>query len=281
MLLLSDSVVNTGLGNANDMLGRYFMEHPHLVGFGEIVTADLGRVPRIFRERVPADGHTVKVAFNPSETFLRQRRLLNATFMAGVAGEYRSDVEVPPAEPRNAAAHVDMLRAARRFLAGGEGAVKPEDPDYIGVWLGIGCACEQVPNPDSRVSLADERDALGLRKIRLDWRLTEQDRRSIVEHMHSLAQEFGALGMGRMVLRVEDDGLWPERVSGGWHHMGTTRMSDDAKRGVVDRNCRVHGMENLYVAGSSVFPTSGSANPTLTIVALVLRLADHLKERFK
>jgi choline dehydrogenase-like flavoprotein len=71
------------------------------------------------------------------------------------------------------------------------------------------------------------------------------------------------------------------QVNGGWHHMGTTRMSDDPKRGVVDRHCRVHGMENLYVAGSSVFPTSGSANPTLTLVALTLRLADHLKERFK
>lgn len=281
MLLLSNSVVPAGLGNANDLVGRFFMEHPHMVGFGEIVAADLGRVPRIFRERVQADGHTVQVAFNPSEAFLRRRQLLNATFMAGVAGEYRSDVKVPPAEPQKAAAHMDMLRASRRFIAGGKGAVKPADPDYIGMWLGIGCACEQAPNPDSRVSLADERDVLGLPKIRLDWRLTEQDRRSIVEHMHSLAREFGALTMGRMVLHVEDDGLWPVQVNGGWHHMGTTRMSDDPQRGVVDRHCRVHGMENVYVAGSSVFPTSGSANPTLTLVALALRLADHLKERLK
>jgi choline dehydrogenase-like flavoprotein len=99
--------------------------------------------------------------------------------------------------------------------------------------------------------------------------------------MQSLALEFGALGMGRMILHVEDDGLWPQAVNGGSHHMGTTRMSDDPKQGVVDRHCRVHGMENLYVAGSSVFPTSGSANPTLTLVALALRLAGHLKERFQ
>ena len=63
--------------------------------------------------------------------------------------------------------------------------------------------------------------------------------------------------------------------------MGTTRMSNDPLRGVVDRNCKVHDVENLYVAGSSVFPTSGSANPTLTLVALTLRLAGHLKDRLR
>jgi choline dehydrogenase-like flavoprotein len=282
MLLLSNSVVSAGLGNQNDLVGRFFMEHPHMQGFAEIVVADLGRVPRIFRERVPAETHTVQVAFNPSDSFLRQRRLLNATLMAGVAGEYRSDAEAPSAESRKADAHMDMLRAARRFLADNKGAVDPADTRLIGRWLGIGCACEQVPDPDSRVSLSsDQRDSLGLPRIRLDWRLTEQDRRSIVEHMHSLALEFGALGMGRMRLNVEDDGIWPAQVTGGSHHMGTTRMSDEPKQGVVDRNCRVHGMENLYVAGSSVFPTCGSANPTLTIVALALRLADHLKAKLQ
>jgi choline dehydrogenase-like flavoprotein len=99
--------------------------------------------------------------------------------------------------------------------------------------------------------------------------------------MRSLALEFGARGMGRMALNVEDDGRWPEQVSGGSHHMGTTRMSDDARQGVVDRNGKVHGMDNLYVAGSSVFPTSGASNPTLTLLALTLRLADHLKEYYR
>jgi choline dehydrogenase-like flavoprotein len=159
--------------------------------------------------------------------------------------------------------------------------VKPQAPTYIGSRLGLGCACEQVPNPDSRVSLSSQRDALGLPQIKLDWRLTEQDRRSLVTHMHSLALEFGALGMGRMVLYVEDDGIWPAHVDGGSHHMGTTRMHDDPRHGVVDRNSKVHAIDNLYVAGSSVFPTCGSANPTLTIVALTLRLADHLRPRLQ
>ena len=275
-LLLSNKSVPAGLGNQHDLVGRFFMEHPHLSGFGEIVVADLRRRPRAFTRRVEADGRAATAAFNPSEAFLRERRLLNATFLAGEAGPYygytRSDWAKAPL-------HMDMLRAARPFLADGSGPVDSARPDLLGEWLGLGCACEQVPNPDSRVTLAGERDLLGLPKIRLDWRLTEQDRRSVVEHMRSLAMEYGALGIGRMLLGVEDDGQWPAEVTGGAHHMGTTRMHDDPKQGVVDRNCRVHGVDNLYVAGSSVFTTGGAANPTLTVVALALRLADHLKTR--
>jgi choline dehydrogenase-like flavoprotein len=280
MLLLSDDVVPTGLGNQNDLVGRFFMEHPHVSGFCEIVVADLKRLPAIYRERISVDGHKVKVAFNPSESFLRQQQLLNATFMYGVAGEYRSDAE-PEAATHAKGLQADVLQAARWFLSGQRGPVEADDPDLLGVWLGVGCACEQVPNPDSRVSLAEERDSLGQRKIKLDWRLTEQDRRSLVQHMRSLALEFGALGIGRMSLGVKDDGRWPEVVAGGNHHMGTTRMNDDPLHGVVDRNSKVHGVDNLYVAGSSVFPTAGAANPTLTLVALSLRLADHLKGKVK
>jgi choline dehydrogenase-like flavoprotein len=278
MLLLSNDVVTPGLGNQNDLVGRFFMEHPHVPGFAEIVVADLQRLPALYRDRLTFDGHQVKAAFNPSEAFLRQRGLLNATFMGGVAGEYHRGDETSGGK---AAVHGDMLMAAQRFLAGAQGPAKPEDPDYLGVWMGLGCACEQAPNPDSRVTLSSEKDALGLARIRLDWRLTEQDRFSLVRHMHSLAYEFGAQGIGRMVLNVADDSRWPERVDGGAHHMGTTRMHQDPRKGVVDPDARVHGVDNLYVAGSSVFPTSGAANPTLTIVALTLRLADHLKVRLQ
>jgi choline dehydrogenase-like flavoprotein len=125
--------------------------------------------------------------------------------------------------------------------------------------------------------LSDQRDALGLRCSQLDWRLSEQDRHSLLANIRSLGREFAAAGIGRMRLRLADNSPWEERVGGGSHHMGTTRISSDPKRGVVDANCRVHGIDNLYVAGSSVFPTSGSANPTLNILALAYRLADHLR----
>jgi choline dehydrogenase-like flavoprotein len=277
LLLLSNDVVSAGLGNQNDLVGRFFMEHPHLGGFAEIVLADIGRLPRIYRERVRADGRAGNAAFNPAAAFMRERRLLNATFMVGVAGEYRTAGQAA-ADPQRHALHTGMLQAARPFLTDSAGTQEAA-PDLLGAWLGVGCACEQVPNPASRVSLSGDRDVLGLNRIRLDWRLTEQDRRSVVEHMRSLALEFGARGIGRMHLNIEDDGRWPEKVGGGSHHMGTTRMHDDPKQGVVDRNGLVHGIDNLFVAGSSVFPTSGAANPTLTIIALTMRLADHLRER--
>ncbi|MCB1907361.1 MAG: GMC family oxidoreductase [Rhodocyclaceae bacterium] len=270
LLLLSDSVNPAGLGNDHDLVGRFFMEHPHLSKFAEAVVADLRRLPRIYRQQMLIDGRHGQAAFNPSEHWLREQRLLNATFMGGIGTTYASD---DVASDDRAGQRQRMLRAARPWLGGGA----PGAP--LGHVFSLGCACEQAPDPDSRVSLADDTDALGLRRLRLDWRLGELDRRSMVAHVRSLAQELGALGVGRTQVRIADDGRWPPRVDGGNHHMGTTRMHSDPRQGVVDADCRVHGVDNLYVAGSSLFPTSGAANPTLTIVALALRLADHLSGR--
>jgi choline dehydrogenase-like flavoprotein len=139
---------------------------------------------------------------------------------------------------------------------------------------------EQAPNPDSRVTLSAEKDALGMPRAKLDWRMTELDKRSIRTFYELLGREIGRSGTGRVQIRkwlLDDDRIWPSSISGGWHHMGTTRMHTDPRQGVVDANCRVHGLGNLYVAGSAVFPTAGAANPTLTLVALSLRLSDHLK----
>jgi choline dehydrogenase-like flavoprotein len=137
---------------------------------------------------------------------------------------------------------------------------------------------EVAPNPDSRVTLASGRDALGLQQARLDWRLSELDRRTIRRGLEVLGEELGRHGLGRLHLApwvLEESFEVPG--NGSYHHVGTTRMSDDRRQGVVDRHGLVHGMANLYIAGSSVFPTCGYANPTLTIVALALRLADWLK----
>jgi choline dehydrogenase-like flavoprotein len=274
LLLLSNDVVPAGLGNQHDMVGRCFMEHPHLGGFAELVIADLGRLPPIYRDRLIFDGRPAKVAFVPAPDYLRRERLLSASFTMSVAGEYWQD---RPANNSMGEAHRDMLQAARPFLAAGRGPLRADDPAFSGVWMGIGCACEQAPNLDSRVLLGDETDALGLRRTRLDWRLTAQDRRSLIANIESLGQEFAAAGIGRMIVNLPDDDQWEPVVSGGSHHMGTTRISDDPRRGVADRNCRVHGIDNLWIAGSSLFPTSGSANPTLNLLALAYRLVDHLK----
>src|SRR6185312_5655578 len=141
---------------------------------------------------------------------------------------------------------------------------------------------EQAPNPDSRITLSDDFDALGQRRAKLDWRFTELDWRTF----RSLAGYFDVqlrhLGLGHLITAEWLLSSRPElnsQVRGVAHHLGTTRMSNDPRSGVVDRNCRVHGIDNLFISSGSVMPTGGFAGPTFTIVALGMRLADHLKGR--
>ncbi|MBX6740677.1 MAG: GMC family oxidoreductase [Acetobacteraceae bacterium] len=139
---------------------------------------------------------------------------------------------------------------------------------------------EQVPNPDSRVRLAEaaEPDIHGVPRLRIEWRLTQQDRDSLLRAMRLIRDAFARSGCAR--LEFDEAAIEAEIGAStpiGGHHLGTARMSATPRDGVVDPNCAVHGVPNLYVAGGAVFPTCGHANPTLTIVALALRLADHLK----
>jgi choline dehydrogenase-like flavoprotein len=136
---------------------------------------------------------------------------------------------------------------------------------------------EQTPNPDSRVTLGSDRDSMGQRRVNLDWRLSNFDVESIIRSQKIIDQEFRRAGLGRLYIELNDE-TPPNKITGGWHHMGTTRMHKDPNKGVVDENCQVHGVSNLFISGPSVFPTSGYANPSLTIVALAVRLADHIKE---
>jgi choline dehydrogenase-like flavoprotein len=132
---------------------------------------------------------------------------------------------------------------------------------------------EQAPDAANRITLGRELDALGARKAMVHWRWTEIDLRSIRRTQEMLRDELAEAGIGRLVVERRD-GLPLQIQSSSHHPAGTTRMSADPRRGVVDAQCRVHGLANLHVASSSVFPTSGHGNPTLTIVALALRIAD-------
>jgi choline dehydrogenase-like flavoprotein len=133
---------------------------------------------------------------------------------------------------------------------------------------------EPIPNPDSRVLLSTTKDRLGLRQVIVDWRLTDADKAHF-KALHGLLVSDAPAQSGIQLVGdpVDVDEIWPDGIAGCWHHMGTTRMHQDPAKGVVDADCRVHGMANLYVAGSSVFPTVGSDTPTITIVALALRLS--------
>lgn len=141
----------------------------------------------------------------------------------------------------------------------------------------IGSLCEQSPNPESRVFLADDTDALGVPKTVIDWQMNEFDKRTIRRAATAIAQDFARNDVGRIQLKdfILDESL-DIPFSHHSHHIGTTRMAASAEHGVVDGNCRVFGVDNLYAAGSSIFSTGGANNPTLDIVQFALRLADHL-----
>jgi choline dehydrogenase-like flavoprotein len=143
--------------------------------------------------------------------------------------------------------------------------------------LEIGYFAEQAPNRNSRLMLGDAPDAFGQRQLVVDWRPSDIDKLTILKTQELLSRHFGGIGLGRLLVEFDDiSDPWPNNPDSAAHFMGSTRMSTDPRRGVVDQNCRVHGMENLYIAGGSVFPTSGSAMVTMNIVALSVRLANHL-----
>jgi choline dehydrogenase-like flavoprotein len=137
---------------------------------------------------------------------------------------------------------------------------------------------EQTPSYDSRISLTAETDRFGVPKLHIDWRVCHQDIASIAATYREMRRVLAGTNVAQVV--YDEDGLnesAKQSTAVGGHHIGTARMSADPNRGVVNTQCRTHDVENLYIAGSAVFPTSGSANPTLTIVALAIRIADQLK----
>ncbi len=257
VLLLSD------LGGDN--VGRYFMEHPHVPKVGKVlVVDDLGvrKLTDLYfsaRKDERAGGRSMGV-FATSEGFQRRTRTLN--FCLQLRDRKKEKLS------KFGTALAEVQHTVRDL-----GREADDKAPFVGRLFARG---EQVPNKNSRVTLRDDRDRLGLRKVKLDWRLSELDAWSIRRSMEEFARQFGGTGIGRVRIRMDDPAEWPP-TRGGDHHLGTTRMAASPMDGVVDADCKVHRLDNLFVAGSSVFPTSGFANPTFTITALALRLADHLK----
>ncbi len=306
LLLLSDRHAPNGLGNKNDLVGRFFMEHPHVPSASVLLSESRSldayrryysrlRQPRFYLRIDPRSQRSERVLncsarLDTRASGLRAgqslyRRLGMEKFRFGSdLSEIEPDIESVLADFEGVLSGInDALR---------EGSKKRPQFRRVNVMT----IAEQAPNPNSRVQLGDSLNEFGQPELELDWRLTALDKRSIVRLNTALAQELGRRGLGRLRIpewvqaegweEVEKEAdlsrLWwpksPDRVNGGWHHMGTTRMKDTPKEGVCNKDCRVFGVDNLYVAGSSLFPTSGSAPPTLTIMALSLRLAEHLQE---
>jgi len=286
LLLVSNTAQTSGLGNAFDMVGRFYMNHWFLRA-GWIALSTPGNLTA---RPVSALSKTASRLTLTADTY-RQERIAKFSadlFPAELDLSRKSDGYVALSRIfqriRNAEIPDNLMRDVMRIISDLDGVAKDLRNKYGDTpAIVLGAECEQFPNPESRVTLGPEIDALGLKKVRLGWQLTDFDKFSLRRALEIVGEEVGRTGLGRLKLHdwlLSDEVItFPGRDS--WHHMGTTRMSSDPKTGVVDQNCRVHGVHNLFIAGSSVFPTSGIANPTLTIVALALRLADHIKSQTK
>jgi choline dehydrogenase-like flavoprotein len=288
LLLLSDDIEPAGLGNRRDVVGRFFMDHP-FVRTGEVVQTGAAPLEALYSDFARADLR-YRPAFALAEALERDHELTGCSAYLWRSDDHRSDATRAARRLADAAARAEWppdlahdVAAVARDLGGlYEDAFAADPPAPRPPRLEILCLLEQPPDPASRIVLSDHRDALGLRGARLEWRLGERERRTLEVMTDAIAAELGRLGLGRVRVDhwlAEHDGWGKEPVDYN-HHMGATRMSDDPADGVVDASGRVHGVANLYVAGSSVFPTGGITNPTLTIVALALRLADHLRSAF-
>lgn len=184
-----------------------------------------------------------------------------------------------------------MLRVAARAATGRQstaygighgGWSQLKRPDGLFTRVELWHSMEQTPRPENRVDLGERLDALGRPQLQVHWHWPEEDVAQTLRAQSLFARGLEKAGLGHVERFLEKDGSpHLERPMGSHHLMGTTRMHADARQGVVDPQCRVFGTDNLYVAGSSVFPSGGYANPTLTLVALALRLADHLKEQHR
>lgn len=254
MLLNSHGDAQYAIGNEYGLVGRYFCEHLHFT---------LGEV--LLKERLPGV-HFI----GPKPEFMDRAEILN----------FGLRLHQPPAPPKSYARAVGCSTDFTRKLAEKIGARLDCNPLAV-----LRIASEQALNPESRVVLSDKTDRFGLRRVALDWRLSEVDLATIRTAAVTCGRVFAERDLGRAKLRdwvlaepMKLPPLGQEEFLGN-HHMCTTRMSADPTQGVVDAHCRLHTVENLYLGGSSVFATAGHANPTYTIVQLALRLADHLDGR--
>ncbi|MDP6429286.1 MAG: GMC family oxidoreductase [Rhodospirillales bacterium] len=293
ILLYSNSVQKNGLGNGKDMVGRYFMDHPVAPIATIIGNKDDERLKfyNLFNDPAPqTNGTKYNLIIKMPAAFQRRHKILNSAafivdhepmFSEGMMAAVRLRQAYRQKRiPEDIAGDLwDILKdlddvvlnTYNRFFRYGEQRTR----------LALKIQAEQQPNRDSRVRLSSRLDALGLPQTRLTWKVSELDRRTVDVLVRTIAAELGKLDIARTRLddwvETASGALFPSDLRGGVHHTGTTRMSAGPETGVVDKNCRVHSVGNLFIAGSSVFATNGWANPTLTICSLAVRLARHIK----
>lgn len=295
MLLLSGNRERGGLANEHDIVGRFFQEHvgtkdryllpedagrlaSHVQGAaGTLNFSRLGLSDAVQRNEELLN-YIVNVSFGyegqGSEQFQAVRRIVNASRKPWSDSPYLQDVGGGP----NRVRFQDVKTALKKPYVAFKSAVGARfEPARLRSFLQIESNVEQVPSPLNRVSLTSDTDAFGLPRANLHWRLDDHEERTYRRGLELVVEALDQYAPGLKDGRMDYPDPWPDTVQGNWHHIGTTRMHTDPRHGTVDQDCKVHGIGNLWIAGSSVFPTGGATSPTLTIVALGLRLGDHLK----
>jgi len=256
LLLASNDVTAAGVGNGNDLVGRFFADHPIPRDVATLVLFD-GRMPPFYTNFLTLpNGAVLRAALSPRAEFLRQKNVVGS--LTTIENETKLDAFATAAVETTAEAlRVDASKAKA---------------------FSLGCGMELAPDPDRRITLSDKRDALGMPQAVLNMTISDDDFLHFRQTLSELGRQLLAARSGMIHLSYSQRHEWLSAMDWGNHHLGTTRMSTDPRKGVVDADSRVHGIANLYVAGSSVFPTYGSSNPTMNLVALTLRLADHLRK---
>ncbi len=307
LLLLSNASRGNGLGNHHDLVGRFFMDHFRVENALRLEPSDpkLFDRARLYDVRQLANGQVVGCKLKLTDAVLRRERLLNSAVMLmprlredhadalrrarGLATSVARGRLAP--DPigtlanlgRSAPTLLSMMavsavrqRRLRPYFEQGWSYL-PKNAGRFG-HFSLQVQIELVPDPSNRVVLSDEVDRFGRRMPSVRWKWGRLDVDSLRRSRDLYATTLAAAGLGRVSTPAEDGAIEvaPEGIN---HHIGTTRMHSDPRQGVVDADCRVHGVDNVYVNGSSVFPTGGYQNPTLTIVALAIRLADHIKRQ--
>ncbi|WP_019140822.1 FAD-dependent oxidoreductase [Noviherbaspirillum massiliense] len=300
LLLASNKVQASGLGNGNDLVGRFFMDHPRLLT-GNIRFRKEWARNKLFdvkyhymNSAVAAHGTCIAAQFALTPEVLEQERLLNARVWfssvfpgegsAGAQALFRCKQALLQKEQADWKLSKDLLTmVAHPIDTLGYGYTRLFQPRWLIQGVKFQLIVEPDPDPNSRVTLSPtQKDRLGMNRVRVDWRLGEQVKRTFDRTLALLADDMQRSGVADVTLDPPVEGRnWPSDLEGTWHHMGTTRMHDSPKHGVVDRNCLVHGMTNLYVAGSSVFPTAGANFPTITLAALTFRLSEHIVKELR
>jgi choline dehydrogenase-like flavoprotein len=290
LLLASRETVQQGLANDRDLVGRFFADHIQLNTAGLLpqdphLKLDLYQpaAREVARRSRHANGRSANLmAYLALDTRVqRARKTVNYSAKLLETNQSAYFSAQSAANETELSTWESVTHSLRGLWDSLEETVQARFRSGSSRMYSVVSTQEQAPNPSSRVRLAQERDPLGMPRVLLEWRLSDLDRHTIEVATDELVRGFGAAGIGKLHTPLDLRSGWPANVPISWHHCGTTRMSDDPSKGVVNADLRVHGIDNLYIAGSSVFTTSGNGNPTLTIVALTLRLAAHLRDTLR